>query len=253
MGLRHYSLQLASLNTGVNLDAANAAGVGMFYVAKAGLAKKQSLFNKDGSVLANPVALTNGRIEFYVADTVFSVDIYGQSPNGRGFQAKGVIPSGTNEIFLNTQERLTTLVIPFDNTDTVANTETDTGFNIPANAVVQPMAGGVDVLTADAHTISVGTLSSEATGVAAGFFSALSMTNAKRVVPAATIAGGFLTANTYGTQLADYVVGTNADDRGIFNRKEYVCDGVTQSISYTTSAGTTTGAGFINIAMALPA
>lgn len=252
MGLRHYKLQIASLLQGANVLTAS-GNLGTVFVAQLGLAKKQALFNKDGTTLANPIAMTNGSIEFYTADTVFSVDLYGQAATGHGFIHKSVVPSGNDEIYLDLNLRNTVLVIPFDGADQAATVEQDTGFNLPTHAVVNPLGVGVDVLTAQAgKTINFGTLSTEASGVAAGFMNAVSLAVATGVFPAATITAGVLASNTYGTQLSDYTVGTNSDDRGIFNVKQYVCDGTTISLSYTLSTGTTTAAGFIKVPYSIP-
>lgn len=252
MGLRHYKIQLASLADGTNITDASGTG-GTVYVAQPGIQKKQSLFNKDGSVLANPIVMTNGTIEFYTQDTVFSVDLYGQSGAGRGFVKKNVVPSGPNEIYIDTLTRETTLVIPFDATDSAATVEQDTGFNLPTNSLTELWGSYIEVVTLQAgKTINVGTLSTEATGVAAGFMNAVSMAAVGTFPPAAVVTAGVLASNTVGTQLADYTVGTNTDDRGIFSPKQYRCDGVTISISYTTSAGTTTATGLICLKMTLP-
>lgn len=249
MGLAHYKIQLASIKAGRN---DNTAG-GKCYVAQTGDTTKQALFNKDGSTMANPFVPVNGLLEFYTADTVAKVDLYGQAGTGHAYNEKNVSPSGQNEIYLEYNQRKTTLIIPYSFADTAANTETDTGFALPKNSVTQPMEGGVDILTImAAKTLSVGILSSQANGNATGFFSSLSTAVAGAVVPAATIAAGLLTANTYGAFLADYVVGTNTDDRGIFNRKEYVCDGVATNVSYTLAAATTAGKGFIKIPYTIP-
>lgn len=248
MGYKHYKIQLASVLNGAN----NTAAGGSVYVAAASDTTKVPLFTAAGAVASNPVALVNGLIEFWTLDTVASVDLYGQTPRGHGFTQKGVVASGNNEIYVESNTRFTELVIPFSGADQTATVETNTGFTIPTNAVVQPYGGGLDVMTAQsAKTVSVGILSSETNGSATGFYVGLSLAATGPVIPAFTITTGVLAANTYGAFLSDYTVGTNADDRGISNRKEYPCDGVAHTVTYTTSSGTTTAKGFIKLPMIL--
>lgn len=248
MGLKHYAIQLANLANGINLTDSG----GVCFVAQVGTAKKQALYNKDGTTMTNPSALTNGKIEFYVLDTVVSVDLYGQTGAGRGFVQKAVVPSGTNEIYIDGNAKDTTLVVPFDGGDYTATTETSTGFVLPTNAAVHLTGTGVDVLTAQAgKTLNVGILASEANGSATGFMNVVSLAAAGAVFPAPVVTAGVLASNTVGAFLADYTVGANSDDRGIFVAKPYRVDGVAHTVSLTTSATTTTAAGFIKLKMAL--
>lgn len=249
MGLKHYKIQLASLRTGKNIVSTG----GKVYVAKTGETVKETLYTAAGASATNPVSITNGLIEFWTADTVASVDLYGQSPTGHGFTHTAEVASGLNEIYIDTNAKWTELVIPFAAADTTATTETSTGFTLPTNAVVQPMGIGVDVLTAQsAKTIDFGVLSSESGGVAAGFGSAVSLGTAAAVFPALTVTAGVAASTTYGSLLADFTAGANSDDRGIFNRKEYRCDGTAHTISYTLSSGSTTSKGFLKIPYIIP-
>lgn len=252
MGLKHYRIQLADSQTGENKTLADSGGVGVVYVAQVGLPNKQALFNKDGSTAVNPVVLVNGLLDFYVVDTAVSVDLYGQDAKGRGFILKGEVPSGHNEIYLD-RGLETMLVIPYAIGDTAAATETDTGFNIPANAIVRPMGVSVDVKTNEASkTVSFGILSSESGGSATGFANAVTGANIATVAPGYTIASGVYSANTFGTLLSDFVAGTNADDRGLFATKPFIGNGTATSVSYTLSAGSAAQAGFLKIPMTLP-
>lgn len=245
--MKHYQLALAKSNP--NGEAITTSG-GNAYVTAAGGTAKLALFNKDGTTLANPIALTNGKVEFYTADSMVSVDVYGQAPTGHGFVVKGAKPSGNNEIFLSTGN-ITTLIIPFNIADTTANTETDTGFDLPTNALVQPQMGlGVDVATADSgHTILFGMLSSESGGDADGLSLALSLTNVATVPCNFGDSGTALNANTFGALTSGYLAGAT----GWAYNKQYRCDGTAKSVSYTLASGTVTGAGFIRIPMTLSA
>ena len=154
MGLKQYSIQLADHVTGKAITAAG----GVCYVATNGDTLKQALKNADGSTLANPVSLTRGHIDFHIADTVTLVDLYVMAPAGQFVVVEDLAPSGPNEIRIDTNQRHQLAVIPFAIGDTTAATETDTGFDEPANAVFLPDGASVRVTTLDAtQTIDVGT------------------------------------------------------------------------------------------------
>lgn len=250
MGYKHMKINLLDMVTGKAIQDAG----GKCYVAQAGLAAKQTLYNADGTSLANPVSLTNGLMEFWVADTVNTVDLYIQAPKGQALIQKGVTPSGPNEYAVDTSRKHQLLVIPFAIGDTTATTETDTGFDIPTDAIVQPhMGGGIDVLAVDAtETIEVGVLSSESGGDADGFYDVLPVDTAGAVKPEVTVTAGVWASMTFGALLADLTAGTNSDDRGLFNLRQYRCNGTAKSISYTLTAGTDTATGFIKIPYVLP-
>lgn len=248
MGLKHYKIQLASINTGKNITATG----GVACITAADSAAKVALYNAAGATASNPVALTNGLLEFYTQDTVASVDIYGQSPGGRGFVQKGVVASGLNELFVDTFSYKGELIIPFALADTTTGTETDTGFDLPTNGLIDPNSLSVDVQTLESgKTIDVGILASESGGDADGFMDGLSLTAAVTVLPATTITTGVLASNTYGVLVSDYTVGTNTDDRGISQLKRYRCDGTAKSISYTLASTVTVAKGFIRLGYSL--
>lgn len=244
MGLKHYKISLTSLNTGVNLTSTG----GVCYVTAADSAAKVQLYTAAGATTTNPVSLTNGMMEFWTADTVATVDIYGQTPGGRGFMQKGIMASGLNELAVSTFARRGELVIPFALADTTTGTETDTGFDLPTNCLVDPFSLAVDVQTLESgKTIDVGILASESGGDADGFMDGLSLTSAVTVLPAITATTGVLGGNTYGVLVSDYTVGTNADDRGEIFFKRYRCDGTAKSISYTLASTVTVAKGFIHL------
>jgi hypothetical protein len=252
--MRSYSIQLANSVNGHNISTSG----GVCYVAESGGSAKVALQNDDGTTLANPIALTDGHISFNVADTVASVDLYIQAPSGHFVVAKGVSKGGDNEIFVDVSNATTLMVLPFAIGDTTANTETDTGFDLPDNAAVIPAGVGVHVGTADAtETIDVGILSSESGGNADGFVVGLSVAAADTVIAGATMTAGgtetYFSSCTLGVALADFLAGADsAGDVGSYNPKAHVSDGTAKSISYTLSTGTDTAEGFIIIPVQLP-
>lgn len=134
-------------------------------------------------------------------------------------------------------------------------TETDTGVDLPDNAVV--IGAFLEVETADSGiTIDVGTLSTEGGGDADGFIAGASVGATGLVIPDAVVTGGssedYLSACTLGALLADFTAGSDAaTDVGTLVKKPYPTDAnAAKSISYTCSAGADTAAGKIHIIVA---
>ena len=134
---------------------------GAVHVATAGSPAKAAITDKNGVAATNPVVLTAGGAEFYVADNVASVDLYIQAPGGQFAVKTGVVPANYSYP-VDTSERYQVYKIPFSIADCVAATEKDSGFDLPANAQVLPLLGGASILvttleTTGAKTIDVGT------------------------------------------------------------------------------------------------
>lgn len=181
-GYNHYRIQLKSA---LDKQSIITSG-GTCFVAKAGTAQKETLTDKNGVSLTNPLQLTAGLIDFAVAITSATVDLYIQSPGGQFIVLKGVAPSGLNEYEVPNDNKRQTYVIPFSIVDSVAATEKDTGFALPAQAMVLNRLHGCGLNvtvpeTAGVKTMTVGTLSTQAGGVAAGFING-SSTAAKGLV-----------------------------------------------------------------------
>ena len=235
--MKHYSIQLIDTVSGKSIDGSG----GKAYVAKVGDAQKETLYTKAGAALANPITLTNGKLDFYVADTVVSVDLYVQAPSGHFVVAKAVVPSGES-ISIDKGRTDTVYVIPFSIADTTATTETSTGFAIPTGAMVLPTGVGINVLTADStETVDLGTLSTDS-GDANGFIAAASVGSVATVK--ASLANG---ATTLGALL--YVQDSaNAGDKA--PEADVSMGGKT--ITYTLTAGTDTAEGFFKLPVQLP-
>jgi hypothetical protein len=228
----------------------NATG-GMAQICQQGSADKQAILDVNGASATNPVALSSGKLEFYVADTVNYVDIYLMAPGGQFRVIEDVSPSGPNEFTIDTANRRQVAVIPFSHADSTAATEEDTGFDFPLYASVLPFAA-VLVKTLDAtETIDAGILSSETAGDANGFIAAASVATAG-LIPAENVVtvGGtetYFASTTLGALLQDFLAGANvAGDVGTSNKKPHAVTGSNgRSISYTTTAGTDTADGFL--------
>lgn len=197
---------------------------GVVHVATADSPAKATLYDADGASLANPVSLTNGGVEFYVADTIDTVDLYIQAPAGQFLVKDGVAP-GKHNFKVDTSERYQVYKIPFASADSTAATEQTTGFSLPATGQVLPLLGGAGITvttaaTAGAKTVDVGTLTGETGADPNGLLAAVSTAATGKVV---------------GTNGALYA--SNAP---------YLTDSVAaKTISYTTGAADAGVAGFI--------
>lgn len=234
--MKNYKSQLKSL---ITLSMIAAAG-GFVYVAATGTTAKLSLTDQDGAALSNPLALTNGSFDFFVADTVTAVDLFIQSPTGHFLVVKNVKPSADASLYVDDSQAHTTMIIPFNAADQAGDaTETPCGFT--QIGAVQPNVA-VDVLTVDAtETVDFGTLSS-ASGDADAFIDGISVAT------------------------AGYIKATNANGAATLGAKLYVQDSVNagddfpeQDISqigkqftYTLSAGADTAAGYFIVPVQLP-
>ncbi len=195
------------------------------------------------AITNNPVALTRGKIEFYTDNDLDTVDLYIMAPTGHFIVKKGVKASGPNEIRYDDTARTSVAIIPFSHTDSSATVEQDTGVDLPANALVE--AAAIQVIDIDAtETLDVGILSSESGGDADGFLAQVSVATARTVK--GTLANG---ATTLGALL--FVQDSaNAGDEA---PEPHVVTSTARSVSYTTSAGSDTCAGFIILPYVLPA
>ena len=226
--MKQWNIQLKDHVTGKSILEAG----GVAYVATAGGFSKVALLTSSGAVAANPSALVRGQISFNTSDDVTSVDLYVSTPSGHFVKARGIEPSGPNELAVDTGTNLSVWQIPFAIGDTAANTETDTEFDIPANAVILPVGVGVHVGVLDAtETIDVGTATGES-GDPDGLIDGLTVATA--VFHKATLADG---AATLGVLLSVDESG------GDLVPESHV--GLGKSVVYTLSAGADTAEGII--------
>lgn len=259
---KQYKINLNDQTTRKPIE--EAGGVAM--VVAVGLTSKVALTDKNGVSVANPSLLVNGKLNFWVADSINGVDIYGIGPNGHWFEMSNVKVSGPNEIFIDQNSRQQTARIPFHIDDATAATEQDTGFDLPAKCVVHHAGMGLDITILDAtETIDVGLLSSESGGDANGFMdtmlvSALGLVLAEVGFAVGTnavfrdLTGGDV-EDTYGVLM--HAVGSKValaegsdvnTDEGFIQLVDHESDEVTaKSISYTLTAGTNLAAGYIQM------
>jgi len=236
--MQKVNIQLYGVGAGVMAGEMITAAGGVCYVAKSGDAQKETLLKKDGTAQANPVSMTNGGAEFYVANTVNAVDLYIMAPGGQFLVKTGVVPgSGGYDFAVDTQQLNQVAKIPFSIADTTAATETDTGFDFPLYAAVLPTPL-VRITTADAAiTLEAGLKSSETAGDADGFIDAVSCATVGLV--RATIANA---GNTLGA-LFEVQDSVNAGD--LTHEAHVITGSNAVSITYTLLAAADTAEGFL--------
>lgn len=223
------------------LGRAISASGGVAYVTAANDLAKADLYTMDEAVASNPIALSNGRLRFKVLKAIQSLDIYLQCPGGQFLVLKDVVPGAFSEVPVDTQRLDWIYCIPFSMDDYTANTETDTGFDIPTRGIVLPTGVGVEVVTVDdTEDIDVGTLSSDS-GDADGFIDGVSLATAGFVK--ATVTNG---ADTMGALLT---VQDSANAGDLYPEANTSMSG--KSITVTISAGADTAEGIIMLPVRL--
>lgn len=232
-----YQIQLMDRATG---KAIIAAGGTALIVAASGTLKKTLLNASTGASLTNPLTPTRGSIAFSI-DSVTplesTVDAYIMAPGGQFVIARGIKSGDPTEVWVDTAERNQNMVVPFNIADTTATTETDTGFNFVAGMVIMPHPA-IFVTAIDAtETIDVGLLSGESGGDADGFLALLS------VGTLGAVSGSMTSTPTVGALLRETVTA----DAGTAQMRKPNVIAAAVSLTYTLTAGSDTGAGYIEI------
>lgn len=200
---------------------------GMVMVCKAGLTSKATIYSdKALTALSNPAALVRGGRKFFTSET--SVDLYIMCPDGQFVVLTGVYPDRVNEIPVDRYAPHQVMVIPVLGSDYTAAAENDTGFDLPAKAIMLPDVA-LQVTVAQAKTMDVGLLSSESGGDADGLMVGIAFTTA-----------GIIPAKSASTAVRGALVGAGTLDRGFASDAQAAV-----SVSITPASATTTGAGRI--------
>lgn len=241
-----YIINLYDSRTGTRISASG----GVIKVVTSGAYDAVALTDASGGGIANPLALSSGRAEFWTDNAITTVDVYGIAPGGQAFSA--TIDTGYDIVILiDTSQSYQVLKIPFDIDDssTSDNTEEDTGFDEPASGTALFLADPFIVIgTADtSQVIDVGTDSTDS-GDADGFMDGVALDTAGIIQGAAAVTVGgnetYFSSCTIGGLLVDFLAGTNlGQDVGTFNPKKHISGG--KSITFTLDSGTDTAAGLI--------
>lgn len=222
---REYRIQMKDAATGQAIITAG----GACHVSTAGSPDKATLYDSSGAALANPITPTRGFLNFFTLDSVASVDLYVQAPGGQFEVRTSVVASGPNEILVDTSTKQQMYKIPFSITDSVAATEKDTGFDLPATCLVLDRlnGAGIYVTAIDAtETIDVGTLTGETGADPNGLNAAASV---------GTLGALVATNGALHSSNAPYASDANA----------------AKSISYTLTTGSDTAKGYILLPIVL--
>jgi hypothetical protein len=238
-GNQKYHFQLQDRPLGGMMAGPSITGSGgTCFVCTAGSPAKASIFDSTGAAKTNPFALNAGSGEFYVANSVGSVDLYISAPDGQQARLFGAKPDALYDVPVDRGDMRHVITVPFALADSVAATEKDTGILLPSKCIVLPEVV-VDVTTLEAaKTILFGTLSTQSGGVAAGFGTGVTL------AAAVSLALQSRATKNRGSLFVDGAAGS--PDNG------YSADANTaKNISYTLSAGTTVAAGFIYLPILL--
>lgn len=190
---------------------------GSFVVCSAGSPDRLAVVTTSGGTLAtsnNPITLTNGLAKFYVADTVSSFDLYGTAPGGQAIVEEGMVPSGPNELSIDTGQVVHLLKLPWSVADQLGDaTETPFGVDIPDNAVTIGLGCGFLTSVVDAAiTIDIGT-DGGVSNDPNGFVAAASVANAVYLAGAGALLGaaGSTLAPVLSGATLTYTIATAAD------------------------------------------
>ena len=217
---------------------------GVAYVLVAASPVEIAIVDRFGTALANPLAFSNGELRFYTAKSVTSLDISLLTATGYAVYATS-IDNSEHSLFIDREQRSQLLVVPYAASD---NTLVDTGFDLPANLVIQEAM--LRVVTVDAgETIDFGFANAVESGDLDGLIVAALVSAAGLIELRPQITGGsnidFGSTNFVGALLATTIAGADAVATvGGSTPKNYRTDGMIKSLVYTGSAGSDVAAGF---------
>lgn len=120
--------------------------------------------------------------------------------------------------------------------------EIDTGYDLPAKAIVSDAVLVVTAAASAGSVVDVGLLSTSSGGDADGFLDGVSSTGVhmRTGVPTATSSAGF-SATTRGAFLRTFFAGVESSSPGVHNIKDHLSDSVTaKSVTFTLNGTSTT-------------
>ena len=223
-----YERHASGVDTPINDD------TGVINILTAGDPSEVTIYaDVNGTAASNPMTFTDGRVRFYTAASVTSIDITGLTANGHAFFYQGVTPS-THRIVIDPTKMLHNLVIPYQ---VVGASEVivDTGFDILANMLVRDVFPHVTTLGTGA-ALDVGTSTDSD-----GFLDGVSVATTGYVVTAIEEAL-VSTSSLIGALLAN-VTGTNVRK---LHKRANATSGA--NIVYTnTTSSSTAGEGYLYV------
>lgn len=241
LSLTNWQVQLFDARTGLEINDDS----GVCNVLTASSPVEITIYSdENGTSASNPIAFTDGLVSFWTANTVTSLDLSIMTAEGYAVFVEGLTVSD-HRVVINKENRNQVLVVPFAASD---NAETDTGFDFPANCLIDTCM--LKVVTVDAtETVDCGLLSSESGGDANGFITLASVATAGYPELRPQITGGtnidYVGTNYVGALLATSIAGADAVATvGGWTPVRHKTDGTAKSITYTGSAGSDTAAGY---------
>ena len=246
---REWHFVLVDQNTGKSIDDDS----GLLLALTAGSPTAPSIYSDaNGTSVSNPVrtprTFSNGRVKFWTARSVETLDLSIMTADGIGMFLEDV-PYSRHRILVDTTKREHVLVVPIGASN---NAEVDTGMDFPvANLLIKDAYLRVTAIDAT-ETLEVGILSGEAGGDADGFLDLMDVGNLGFVNPYPVVTNGgnidyhATNGSIYGVFLSQLIAGADAVATvGGFERRYYRTDGTAKSISYTETAGGDTLAGYV--------
>ena len=196
--------------------------------------------DQQGTAQTQPITLSAGRLTFYTAKTVTTVDISILLANGHAIYARG-LTSSVHRLDIYPEKREQMFVYPL--LFLAAGTAVDTGFDLPIGCLIRDAI--VRVLAVDSgETVDLGFINAVESGDEDGLRALVSVASLGFVQDTAVITGGanidYTPVTTYGVLLRTSITGSDAvATNGGSTPIKYLTDGTIKSLSYTPSAGDT--------------
>jgi len=207
---------------------------GVAFICSPGTPDPITLYDPDDdTAVTQPVALVRGNLRYAVAKATELVDIHMMSPSGHFISYSNISAQEHNELCVNTLQRENLARIPFtfDWPGQVVATEYDTGLDLPAGALMNPLMCGVDITAIDAtETIDFGTLTA---GDPNGF-------------------GTLVPVGVLGIAVVEAGTPTRGALLGGATSVAFAVLAATDRVSWTLTAGSDTAKGFILLGYTLP-
>jgi hypothetical protein len=216
------------------VDAPIADSAGVVNILTAGDPSEVTCYaDQNGTAASNPMTFTNGRVRFYTAPSVTSIDISGLTANGHAFFYQSITPS-VHRIVIDPTRMVNRLVIPYQVVG-ASEAVVDSGFDILANMLVTDIEVHVTTLGTGA-ALDIGT-STDSDGFADG------VSVATTGYPATLLEEALVsTSGLFGALLAN-ITGTNV-------RKKHRLANATSGaniVYLNTTSSSTAGEGYIYI------
>ncbi len=249
VAFREWHFVLVDAQTGESIDDDS----GQLLPMTAGAPTAPAIYSDDkGTAVSSPIitprTFSNGRVRFWTARSVTTLDLVVMTAKGEAYFLEDV-PYSRHRILVNASTRQHVLVVPIGASSAA---EVDTGLDLPvANLIVTDAFLRVTAIDAT-ETLEVGILSSESGGDADGFLDLMDVGTAGLVNPYPTVTNGSnidyhaTNGSIYGVFLSQLIAGADAVATvGGFERRNYRTDGTAKSISYTETTGGDTLAGYL--------